>query len=129
MFISFLYMFRATMCSSSGEITVSVRHLVLRHSVWMTVWYAPCILDSHPHRITVYQVSHRYVFSLDDGHKIVQNIYRKETNTLKNCTPSWLYLQGYTRMHGQRNLKIYINFLLGLKTEQAFEKSVTFSLT
>jgi len=28
MFISFLYMFRATMCPSSGEITVSMRHLV-----------------------------------------------------------------------------------------------------
>ena len=29
MFISFLYMFRATMCPSSGETTVSKRHLVL----------------------------------------------------------------------------------------------------
>jgi len=29
MFISFLYMFRATVCPSSGEITVSMRHLVL----------------------------------------------------------------------------------------------------
>ena len=28
MFISFLYMFRATMCPSSGETTVSIRHLV-----------------------------------------------------------------------------------------------------
>jgi len=28
MFISFLYMFQATMCPSSGEITVSMRHLV-----------------------------------------------------------------------------------------------------
>jgi len=27
-FISFLYMFWATMCPSSGEITVSMRHLV-----------------------------------------------------------------------------------------------------
>ena len=27
-FIAFLYMFRATMCPSSGEITVSMRHLV-----------------------------------------------------------------------------------------------------
>jgi hypothetical protein len=29
MFISFLYMFRVTMCPSSGEIIVSMRHLVL----------------------------------------------------------------------------------------------------
>ena len=28
MFIAFLYMFRATMCPSSGEITIHVRHLV-----------------------------------------------------------------------------------------------------
>ena len=28
MFISILYMFRAAMCPSSGEITVSMRHLV-----------------------------------------------------------------------------------------------------
>jgi len=28
MFIAFLYMFRATMCPSSGEITVFMRHLV-----------------------------------------------------------------------------------------------------
>jgi len=28
MFIAFLYMFRATMCPSSGEITVPMRHLV-----------------------------------------------------------------------------------------------------
>jgi len=29
MFISFIYMFRATMCPSSGETTVFMRHLVL----------------------------------------------------------------------------------------------------
>jgi len=28
MFISILYMFRATMCPSSGELIVSIRHLV-----------------------------------------------------------------------------------------------------
>jgi len=33
-FISFLYMFRVTMCPSSGETTVFVRHVVL------VVWYA-----------------------------------------------------------------------------------------
>jgi len=29
MFISFLYLFRATVCPSSGETTVFMRHLVL----------------------------------------------------------------------------------------------------
>jgi hypothetical protein len=56
MFVSILYMFRATMCPSSGEITVSMRHLVFI-TVWMTVWYAgwdfipSCIPDGHPHRV------------------------------------------------------------------------------
>jgi len=34
MFISFLYMFRASMCLSSGETTVSMRHLVLVTLCW-----------------------------------------------------------------------------------------------
>jgi len=38
MFISFLCMFRAIMCPSSGEMSVSMRHLVFV-TVWMTVWY------------------------------------------------------------------------------------------
>ena len=24
---------------------------------------------------------------------------------MKHCAPSWLYLQDYTRMHGQQNIK------------------------
>jgi len=58
-FISFLYMFRATMCPSSGEITVSMRNLV-----FVTVddclerrVQPPCIPDNHPHK-----VSHRYSY-------------------------------------------------------------------
>jgi len=31
MFLSFLYMFRATMCPSSGETPIFMRHLVLVH--------------------------------------------------------------------------------------------------
>jgi hypothetical protein len=29
----------------------------------------------------------------------------KNKHTKKNCAPSWLYLQNYTRMHGQQNMK------------------------
>jgi len=32
-------MFRVTVCQSSGETTVSMRHLVFV-TVWMIVWYA-----------------------------------------------------------------------------------------
>jgi hypothetical protein len=54
LFISFLYMFWVTMCPSSGKITVFMQHLVL---VILCGWLsglqgAPCIPDSHPHRVT-----------------------------------------------------------------------------
>jgi len=66
MFIAFLYMFRATMCPSSGEITVSMRHL--------TVWYAPCIPHSHPHRVTNIKCRIDTVISPDDGHIVARNM-------------------------------------------------------
>jgi hypothetical protein len=35
------------------------------------------------------------------------------TNTLRmNCAPSWLYLQDYTEMHGQQNIKKPRNLIL-----------------
>jgi hypothetical protein len=40
MFISILYMFRATMCLSSGENNCINTTPGICHSVWMTVWYA-----------------------------------------------------------------------------------------
>jgi len=47
-FIAYLYMLRATMCPSSGETAVPMRHLVL---VTLYRWLSgmPCIPDSHPH--------------------------------------------------------------------------------
>jgi len=49
MFISILYMFRAAMCPSSGELIVSIRHLVyvtvyrwlFSVQVWMRLMYHP----------------------------------------------------------------------------------------
>jgi len=63
MFISFLYMFWATMCPSSGEITIYAT-LGTCYSVWMTVWYAGWNFTLHTRQSSVqsdkYQVSHRY---------------------------------------------------------------------
>jgi len=73
MYIYFLYMFRATMCPSSGEITVSMQHLLFV-TVWMTVWYAECIPDSHPHRVTNTKCRIDTVFSPDDGHTVARNM-------------------------------------------------------
>ena len=60
MFISFLYMFRATMFPSSGEITVS----------------------SHPHGVTNTNCHIDTVISLEDGHIVARDMYRKEINIL-----------------------------------------------
>jgi len=71
-------MFQATICPSSGEITVSMQHLVLNHSVRMTVWYAgwneTCIPDTQPHRVTSTKCRIDTVISPDDGHTVAQNM-------------------------------------------------------
>jgi hypothetical protein len=38
------------------------------YSIWMTVWYPPCIPDSHSHRITSTKCHINTVVSPDDGH-------------------------------------------------------------
>jgi len=76
MFIDFLYMFRATMCPSSGENTVPMRHLVL---VILYKWLSgmqggPCIPDSHLYRVTNTRCRIGTVFSRDDGHIVARNM-------------------------------------------------------
>jgi hypothetical protein len=168
-------MFRATMCPSSGEITVSMRHLVL---VTLYGWLSGMQggmkqIHSTPHtrqssiQSDKHQVSHRYSYFSDDVsfhpayqshpyrvtsnkcridtvispddisfHPAYQNhpyrvtstkcrihsyffwwwalshpkhVRKRNKHTKKNCAPSWLYLQDYTRMHGQQNMK-YLSF-------------------
>jgi hypothetical protein len=79
MFISFLSIFRATVCPSSGETTVFMRHLVL-------------------------VVLYGWLSGMQYG---IPHVERINKNAKKNCAPSWLYLQDYTGMHGQRNIKNY----------------------
>ena len=71
----------------------------------------PCIPGSHPNRITSTKCRINTVVSPDDGQIVAQNMYRL-TNILRinmlriYCAPSWLYLQDYTGMHGQQNIKL-----------------------
>ena len=96
MFISFLYTFRATMCTSPGEITVSMWHLVL---VILCGWQSSTYSDK-------YQVSHRHsYFSWWREHSRPKRVEKRNKHTKKNCAPSWLYLQDYTGMHSQQNIK------------------------
>jgi hypothetical protein len=135
MFISFLYMLRATVCPSSGETTVSMRHLV-----YVTV-YAP-LSGMNPAYQTVvrtrdssiqsnkYQVSHRYShFSYWWRHSLPKHIEKRNIHTKKNWEPSWLYLEDYTGMHGQQNIKFKncsISLLLegcGIRSGDLFQLS------
>jgi len=98
MFISFLYV--------SGDYVPIIRRnnciyvtLGTCYSVWMTgMQGAWCVPDSHPHRVTNTECRIDTVISPDDGLKHVE---KRNKHTKKNCAPSWLYLQDYTRMHGQ----------------------------
>jgi hypothetical protein len=85
-------MFRATTCPSSGETTVSMRHLA---------FVTPCGWMSGM------QVSQRYsYFSWWWAHIRPKHVERRNKHTKKNCAPKWLYLQDYKRMRAEQNLKI-----------------------
>jgi len=78
MFISFLYLFRATVCPSSGEATVFM--------------IPPCIPDSHLYRIT------RTKSLIDTD---ARNMYRKEINILRKIVQQvgFIYKIIHTHTH------------------------------
>ena len=92
------------MCPSSGEITVC-------DTWYLSVCVDDClvcrvILDSHPHRVANTKCRIGTVVSPDDGHIVARNnVEERNKHTKKNCAPSWLYLQDYTRMDIQQNIK------------------------
>jgi len=74
MFIPNLYMFRAIMCSSSGELIVSIQHLVY---VTLCRWPSGmqvCISDSHLHRVTYTRCHIDTINSPDDEHMSARNM-------------------------------------------------------
>jgi len=76
MFISTIYMFRAAMCSSSGESIVSIRYLVYvtlcRWLSGMQVWSA-CILDGN-YTVTYSRCRIDTIESPDDEHMDARNM-------------------------------------------------------
>jgi len=44
------------------------------HSMWMNVWYAGCVTDDHPHRVTNTRCSTNTVISPDDRHIVARNM-------------------------------------------------------
>jgi hypothetical protein len=90
MFIYFLYMFRATMCPSLGEIIVSLRHFVFA-TLCRWLWYV-----GYPTQNDKHEVSHRYsYFSWWWAHSCPKHVEKRNKHTKKNCAPSWLYKQDF----------------------------------
>jgi len=80
-FISFLYMFRATMCPSSGEITVSMRHLVL---VTLYGWLSGMQDGIHSTQSDKYQASRTYsYFSWWWAHSRPKHVEKRNRHTKK----------------------------------------------
>jgi len=86
-FINF-YRFRATMCLSSGETTVFMRHLVLVILCGSLVCRSTCsyIPDSHPHRITDAKCRTNTAVSPDDRHTVARNDKYTKNNLCTKVT-------------------------------------------
>jgi hypothetical protein len=77
-FISFLYMFRATLCSSSGESIESIQHRVyvtLCRRSGIQVGKVPnCITNGQLHRVTYTRCCIGTTDSPDDEHRVARNM-------------------------------------------------------
>ena len=98
MFIAFLYMFRATMCPSSGENTVPMRHLLFVTLYrWMSGMQGGIHSALHTRRSSIwsdkYEVPHRYLFSPDYEYSCPKQVENSNKHIKKICAPSWFYLQ------------------------------------
>ena len=97
-FISLLYMFWATVCPSSGEITVSMWHWYLSlcmGGMWSSGWsFTPTSRPHATHTEWQIPVSHRYSnFSWWWAHGCPKHVEKRNKYTKQNFTPSWIYLQ------------------------------------
>jgi hypothetical protein len=88
MFISLLYMFRATMCPSSGENTVPMH-------------------TSHPYRVTNTRCRIGTVFSPDDGHSCPKHVQKSNKHIKKKlCTKLVLFTRLYKDTRSTKHKKV-----------------------
>jgi len=67
-------MFRAAMCQSSGELTVSV------HLVYITLYRQACTPNGHLYGVIYTRCRIDTINSPDDGHMADRNMYRIDIN-------------------------------------------------
>ena len=113
MFISILYMFRAAMCPSSGELIISVLHLVyVNLQRWpfgvqvrmrlLCSLIQTCTPNGHLYRLTYTRCSSDTINFPDDGHMAARNMQRIEINIHEKelCIKLVIY-RDYTEMHAR----------------------------
>ena len=105
-FISILYMFRVTPCSSSGESIVSIQPLV-----YVTLcWWPFCVqVDLHtiwsPTQSDIYQRLYWYNwFSWWRAQGCLKHVENWNKYTEKNCASSWSFTKNPNELHGQQNI-------------------------
>ena len=116
-------MFRATICPSSGEITVSIRHWYLSlcmGGVWSAGWgETPTSRPDATHTEWQIPVSYRYSnFTWRWAHGCPKHVEKRNKYTKQNCAPSWIYFQDcynqYTQKWGGREGSVGIANRYGL---------------
>jgi hypothetical protein len=116
MFIAFLYMFRATMCPSSGKITVPMRHLVFvtlyRWLSGMQSGISTCIPDSHLYTVINTRCRTGTVIFPDNGQMAARNMWRKAINVLRKkfCTKLVLFTKLYKDARSTKHKKVNLGF-------------------
>ena len=117
-----MYLFHFSTCFGhpcahhQEEITVSMRHWCLSlcmGGVWSAGWiFNPTSRPDATHTEWQIPVSHRYSnFSWWWAHGCPKHVEKRNKYIKQKCTPSWIYLQDCTRMHGQQNINLNNNSL------------------
>ena len=77
-------------------------------------------------RITSIKCCINTVVSPDDEHNHTQHVEKRNKHTKKNCAPSWLYLQDYTGMDGQHNVRNVKRVCVVIKAAVLFVSLITY---
>jgi len=105
-------MFRATVCQSSGEITVFMQHLVFVILYgWPSGMQDPTLHTRRSSRVTNTRCCNDTVISPDDGHIVAWNMWRIEINIQdKLCTRLALFTRLYKDAQSTKHKKSSYRF-------------------
>jgi hypothetical protein len=105
-------MFRATLCSSSGESVVSIHQVYVTLCQWpFRVQVGKELSDLHtkrsPTQSDIYQMLYWYNwFSRWWAQGCSKHVENWNKDIEKNCALSWSFTKNHSRMHGQQNIKL-----------------------